>query len=766
MPQWQQEYNTNPQVRKLAAKFDDYKTVDWRYEKHIEAEKYYEALSHSSDVAGSASPALVLEPLSPLGPPSTGGSLLSLSSAMSLLNDISTLKLIKSRLWTSLQSFIVLTISGVCIGSIAALLSVMTDYLNDIKTMHVSDWAIVQFIVYLLVSVTFGTLASLACVMIAPTAAGSGISEVKCIVSGFQRPSFLTFRTLVVKALALPFTIASGLAVGKEGPSVHYASCVGDVVARAVVPWFGDSPTVLAEVVTAAAGTGVAVAFGSPLGGVLFGVEEIWGRAASVKVMWRTFYMALVAVTVLRVWNPFGTGQIVMFSVRYERDWVWSEVLWFAVLGVFGGVYGVCVSRWNIKWVAFRRGWMPHGGGVREVAVLCTVSAVVGWWNTYLRGDMTRVMEILFDAGDASGIGDGTLQSTGQWLYMLFELGYATVIRIVLVCISYGCCVPCGIFVPSMAIGATFGKLLGMLLESVQYTEGDGVSSGTYAFLGAGAALSGITGLNVTVVVILYELTGAIKYIIPSMVVVVGVRIVMELCGNGFGGIADQMIKFNGMPYIDLKEEHNFTKEDGSDVIANEVMVPLVIGLDAEGMRIRDVLRVLNLKKEEYPVLWQRSRIVGVMKRSCVEEIVRRAKSGDEGIDGDVDISMNISMNMDKAVHFVSREAIERGIGEAVDETETTMEYNDSVDELMDFEYTTVALDASMYSVFDVFVDVGVRQVYVLAEDGSIVGVMSRKDLVRYENYKHHRDHDHGDGDVFVSSRDRELFDRLQSVYR
>lgn len=154
---------------------------------------------------------------------------------MSFLNEISTMKLIKSRIWTGVQVWFIITIVGIVIGSIAAWLSLLTEYLNELK-LNWSSFAIVNFIIYMAFSVLFGVFASYSCLKFAPNACGSGISEVKTIVSGFNRPSFLNFPTLILKASMLPFTIASGLSVGKEGPSVHYASCVGNVLSRSIIP--------------------------------------------------------------------------------------------------------------------------------------------------------------------------------------------------------------------------------------------------------------------------------------------------------------------------------------------------------------------------------------------------------------------------------------------------------------------------------------------------------------------------------------------------
>lgn len=106
----------------------------------------------------------------------------------------------------------------------------------------------------------------------APYAAGSGISEIKCIIAGFVMKGFLGAWTLIIKSIALPLAIASGLSVGKEGPSVHFAVCTGNVISR-FFDKYKTSASKTREILTASAAAGVAVAFGSPIGGVLFSLE-------------------------------------------------------------------------------------------------------------------------------------------------------------------------------------------------------------------------------------------------------------------------------------------------------------------------------------------------------------------------------------------------------------------------------------------------------------------------------------------------------------
>lgn len=147
---------------------------------------------------------------------------------------------------------------------------------------------------------------------------------------------------------------------------------------RALKPLFrclSNTTGKMREILTAASAAGVAVAFGSPIGGVLFSIEvrytlsaRIWAshftnnqemsHTFSIKTMWRSFYCALVATvtlsvrfrqlpissdgfadchpTVHQVMNPFRTGKLVLFQVTYDRDWHFFEIIFFVIIGIFG----------------------------------------------------------------------------------------------------------------------------------------------------------------------------------------------------------------------------------------------------------------------------------------------------------------------------------------------------------------------------------------------------------------------------------------------
>jgi hypothetical protein len=103
-------------------------------------------------------------------------------------------------------------------------------------------------------------------------AAGSGIPEIKTILSGFVIPNFLDFKVLVVKAVGSVFAVASGMCLGKEGPFVHISTCVGYLVSKQF-PKYRENGRKMREMLSVACSSGLSVAFGAPLGGVLFSYE-------------------------------------------------------------------------------------------------------------------------------------------------------------------------------------------------------------------------------------------------------------------------------------------------------------------------------------------------------------------------------------------------------------------------------------------------------------------------------------------------------------
>ena len=103
-------------------------------------------------------------------------------------------------------------------------------------------------------------------------AAGSGIPEIKTILSGFVIPNFLDFKVLAVKAVGATFAVATGMCLGKEGPFVHISTCVAYLVGSCF-PKYRENGRKMRELLSAGCSAGLSVAFGAPIGGVLFSYE-------------------------------------------------------------------------------------------------------------------------------------------------------------------------------------------------------------------------------------------------------------------------------------------------------------------------------------------------------------------------------------------------------------------------------------------------------------------------------------------------------------
>lgn len=111
--------------------------------------------------------------------------------------------------------------------------------------------------------------------------------------------------------------------------------------------------------------------------------------------MWRSYFCALVATAVLATMNPFRTGQLVMFQVKYDRDWHFFETIFYIIVGIFGGLYGAFVIKWNLRAQAFRKKYLVKYP-IMEATLLAAVTAIICYSNMFLRIDMTESMEILF----------------------------------------------------------------------------------------------------------------------------------------------------------------------------------------------------------------------------------------------------------------------------------------------------------------------------------------------------------------------------------
>ncbi|TRY88427.1 hypothetical protein DNTS_018863 [Danionella cerebrum] len=447
---------------------------------------------------------------------------------------------------------------------------------------------LLNYLLYVLWALLFSFLAVSLVRVFAPYACGSGIPEIKTILSGFIIRGYLGKWTLMIKTITLVLAVSSGLSLGKEGPMVHVACCCGNLFCS-LFSKYSKNEGKRREVLSAAAAAGVSVAFGAPIGGVLFSLEE---------TLWRSFFAALVAAFTLRSINPFGNSRLVLFYVEYHTPWFMPELVPFILLGVFGGLWGTLFIRCNIAWCRRRKTTSLGRYPVLEVMAVTGITALLSFPNPYTRRSTSELISELFnDCGaldssqlcDYSGananvstsraLDDTPDRAAGPGLYSaLWLLTLALIFKIVITIFTFGIKIPSGLFIPSMAVGAIAGRILGVCVEQLAYHHhdwiifkswcrpgADCVTPGLYAMVGAAACLGGVTRMTVSLVVIMFELTGGLEYIVPLMAAAVTSKWVADAFGKE--GIYEAHILLNGYPYLDQDE---FTHR----TLATDVMRP------------------------------------------------------------------------------------------------------------------------------------------------------------------------------------------------
>ena len=404
-------------------------------------------------------------------------------------------------------------------------------------------------------------------------AAGSGIPEVKTILSGFVIKEFLGVKTLFVKATGLIFSVASGMALGKEGPFVHIACCVGNILSR-FVKKYNHNEGKRRELLSASCAAGVAVAFGAPIGGVLFSLEEVSYYFPS-KTMWRSFFCATVAATTLKALNPHGTGTITLFQLNYEADWQMYDLLWFVLIGVFGGVYGALFCKFNMMWAkSFRSLKVIKNVPLLEVGLVSLLTAFFSYFNYFTKLSGTGLTRELLMACENNSKNVNLCPSSRVGVHSTISLLVkALIVKSILPIATFGIRAPAGIFIPTMVVGALAGRITGIGVEWLyqifslfEITQGD---PAIYAAVGAAAALAGVTRMTVSLAVIMFELTGSLKCLIPFMISI----LVSKWTADGIekDGIYDLCIKLNNYPYLDSKRSYIFTSSISEMVQSLEV---------------------------------------------------------------------------------------------------------------------------------------------------------------------------------------------------
>jgi chloride channel protein, CIC family len=320
-----------------------------------------------------------------------------------------------------------------------------------------------------------------------PNARGSGIPQTKAAL--FLRDGFISLRTVLGKFGCCSASLASGIALGREGPSLQVGAGIASVLGRRL----GLPPSKIRELIPVGAAAALAAAFNTPVAAVLFTLEEVMGDlhapvlgsiVLGSATSWVTLHLLL--------------GDEPLFHVPSYQLVSPIEFITYAVLGVAGGLVSVAFVKLLLairkyflalpKWSE----WLQPAAGGLTVGLL-------GWF-----------------APDVLGVGYGHVSEALNGQLTLQAMALLVVLKLIATTSCYSSGNAGGIFGPSLFIGAMLGGSVGSVAHQLLPDFTGGV--GAYALVGMGALFAGIVRVPLTSVIMIFEMTRDYSIIVPLMI--------------------------------------------------------------------------------------------------------------------------------------------------------------------------------------------------------------------------------------------------------
>jgi CIC family chloride channel protein len=320
-----------------------------------------------------------------------------------------------------------------------------------------------------------------------PDARGSGVPQTKAAL--FARGGVISLRTVFGKFFCTSATLASGIPLGREGPSVQVGAGIASLLGR----WLGLSPEKIKALIPVGAAAAVAAAFNTPLAAVLFALEEVVGDLHA-PVLGSVVLASATSWAMLRLL----LGNDPLFKVPQYQLVSPAEFLIYGVLGLLGGLLSVAFTKSLLK-LRERFLCLPKKTMWFQPAIGGVAVGVMGWF----------VPQIL-------GVGYsyvGQVLNGGMAIRLMVLL---LVLKLFAVVISYASGNAGGIFGPALFLGAMLGGTIGGVAHS--YFPGHVANAGAYALVGMGAAFAGIVRAPMTSVVMIFETTRDYAVIVPLMI--------------------------------------------------------------------------------------------------------------------------------------------------------------------------------------------------------------------------------------------------------
>lgn len=332
-----------------------------------------------------------------------------------------------------------------------------------------------------------------------PYISGSGIPQIKGELMGKIHTNWL--RVLLLKFFGGIMAIGSGLALGREGPSIQLGGMVGKGFSRLS----GRLKSEERMLISAGSGAGLAAAFGAPLAGVVFVLEEL-RKDFDPKVLLSTMAAAVTSEYVA----SFIFGLDPVFTVFALSKPTLNDYWMILILGVLLGAIGVLYN----KAIALSQDLQ---GKIKPA-----------WLKALIACIMVVVMAKLYP--ECLGSGHSLVEETGFGLYSAEAIVLLLAVRFIYSVYSFGTGAPGGIFLPLLVLGALAGGAFTSVVSPLV-----GLPVGNEAFyvvLGMAGLFASIVRAPLTGIILISEMTGTLSSLLPLSLVALVSYLTAEVLGG------------------------------------------------------------------------------------------------------------------------------------------------------------------------------------------------------------------------------------------
>ncbi len=460
------------------------------------------------------------------------------------------------------------SVTGVFAGTVVTLFSILV---HEGERLSQNAYAFVRenpaFLPLLLVGLVLGAFLLGVLVSFSTVVRGGGVPQAEGAARGVVPLKWWRDLTLMFTASLL--SVFMGLSVGAEGPSVLMGSCVGDGVATTLK----RNQMIKKYQITGGACVGLAVAMNAPLMGMAFAFEEAHKRFTPEVFLCAFTSVVFGVLTRLAIYAAMGMQTVSTFS-----DYVFFElpVKYYSYVVLAGCVCGGAGTLFYKLCFFFRRSFKKMRVKNARVTLFVRVLSVV------LLGGAVSLF-----CGAVMGGGHGLIENLGTLggerdphLSKLFGLGIlgtislVLVLKLVITAVNVGGGIPCGTFIPILAIGACVGALLDLLF--VKWGM-DAKYADLMSMICMAAFFTAVVRAPITSIVMVCELTGSFTSFLPVIIAV------------AIGYFIGELSKTDGI-YEELLIEYE--KEVGIREEGVKKTYVLLVAEDAyaDGKTVREVL--------------------------------------------------------------------------------------------------------------------------------------------------------------------------------